>query len=359
MNTKKLAVLLAAACAALALGREGRADHGGNAITWGPVVGRQGPRVRRLHPGTRRRRAPLHQLRRLLGPERQPAAKGLHGVRADRRRPVEPGRAGPADPGPHRLRRPRRRHEAVERARGRRQAVHVGPQLRPRRHPGPPEVQRRLHPTSGSNWTWAPWTLTQFGYPVFVQGAPGPYHYIVAHDNNSAYKPADRFVLMRVPVGKLLERSAYRYFSGTAAAPAWTDSYAGRRPILTAPGQSFRSGVSYSKARGRYYWWRNNGDGKTRAASRSGPRRTRGVHGGGSTTPLIGTWTRASGASSRSRGWARNRSASGHPPPALLRLRPDDDPQGDHRGRPLSARGERPGRGAPPARPVADTPGGP
>jgi hypothetical protein len=56
--------------------------------------------------------------------------------------------------------------------------------------------------------------------------------------------------------------AAPAYFSGTDAVPAWTGSYTGRKPILTALGQSYRSGISYSKARGRYYWWRNNGDSK-------------------------------------------------------------------------------------------------
>jgi hypothetical protein len=37
-----------------------------------------------------------------------------------------------------------------------------------------------------STWTWSV-NLTNFGYPVFVQGAPGGYLYIVAYDNNSAY----------------------------------------------------------------------------------------------------------------------------------------------------------------------------
>jgi hypothetical protein len=136
------------------------------------------------------------------------------------------------------------------------------------RNQGPGGTQARLKysddftRSSGSRWTWAPWTLTRFGYPVFVQGAPGPYAYIVAHDNDSAYRPADRFVLMRVPLEGLLDESAYEYFSGTAAVPAWTGSHAARQPILTGPGQCFRSGMSYNKARGRYYWWRNNGDSK-------------------------------------------------------------------------------------------------
>lgn len=126
---------------------------------------------------------------------------------------------------------------------------------------------------SDSKWTFAPWTLTQFGYPVFVQGAPGPYAYIVAHDSNSAYKPADRYVLLRAPLDRLLDQKAYEYFSGTASAPAWSTSYAARSPVFSASGQAYRSGMSYSQARGRYYWWQNTG--KTKSTGRfrvlSGP----------------------------------------------------------------------------------------
>jgi len=126
---------------------------------------------------------------------------------------------------------------------------------------------------SGSDWRWAPWSLTQFGYPVFVQGAPDTYAYIVAHDSSSAYKPASQYVMMRVAQDKLLDQSAYEYFSGTAAKPAWSRSYAARQPIFTAPGECYRSGISYNQARGRYYWWQNTGDTKTTGRFRvlSGP----------------------------------------------------------------------------------------
>ena len=266
MNIRKAAVLLAAACAVIALGREGRADHGGNAITWGPVVGIKAPGCDAFTPV---RAADGHHY------TSYGDCSGLNG-NLPRKVSMGFGRivGGPANPAVQDLPTPDLT-DYGDRDAGMKpsSALVVGGRLYMWvRNYAPGGTQARLKysddftRTSGSNWTWAPWTLTQFGYPVFVQGAPGSYHYIVAHDNNSAYKPADRFVLMRVPVGKLLERSAYRYFSGTAAAPAWTGSYTGRRPILTAPGRSYRSGVSYSKARGRYYWWRNNGDsGDTRS----------------------------------------------------------------------------------------------
>jgi hypothetical protein len=115
----------------------------------------------------------------------------------------------------------------------------------------------------GSAWGWAPWTLEEFGYPVFVQAGQadaggGAYAYVVAHDGPSAYKPADRFVLMRVPVDRILEQEAYEFFAGTAGAPpAWVGhaERARRTAIFESKGRCFRSGMSYNAARGRYYWW--------------------------------------------------------------------------------------------------------
>ena len=43
----------------------------------------------------------------------------------------------------------------------------------------------------------------------------------VAADGPSAYVPADRFILMRVPVGSITSQSAYQFFSGTPSAPRW------------------------------------------------------------------------------------------------------------------------------------------
>jgi hypothetical protein len=116
-------------------------------------------------------------------------------------------------------------------------------------------------PGGGSHWTWAPLTLPRFGFPVFVQGAPGSYAYVVAHDNNSAYTPGDRFILMRLPLSQLGSATSPQYFCGTATAEAWCSSYASRKPIVTLAGKCFRSGVSYNAARGRYYWWQSNAEG--------------------------------------------------------------------------------------------------
>src|SRR3954451_18503338 len=114
----------------------------------------------------------------------------------------------------------------------------------------------------GSTWAWASWTLTQFGYPVFVQAGEnyaggGQYVYVGAADGPSAYVPADRFILMRVPVGSIAKQSAYQFFSGTPGHPVWV-SFANRTQrtaIYTSPGRCLRNGMTYDAARGRYYWW--------------------------------------------------------------------------------------------------------
>ena len=91
-----------------------------------------------------------------------------------------------------------------------------------------------------SSWAWASWTLTEFGYPVFVQGTAayggGTYAYIVAADTPSAYVPGNHFVLMRVPVGHILDLTAYEFFSGTPASPAWVGfaERASRTAIFTS-----------------------------------------------------------------------------------------------------------------------------
>jgi hypothetical protein len=135
------------------------------------------------------------------------------------------------------------------------------------RNYGPNGTQARLKYSddftrrSNSTWTWANMTLPQFGYPVFVQGKPSEYYaYFIAHDNNSAYVPADRFVLMRVPLSKLATQAKPEYFSGDPAHPLWSSSYQARKAIFTADGKCYRSGISYNRFRDRYYWWQNNGN---------------------------------------------------------------------------------------------------
>ena len=128
-------------------------------------------------------------------------------------------------------------------------------------------TQSRLKYTDNYNlanatWSWASWTFTEFGYPVFVQYGKdytggGAYVYVVAHDNPSAYTAADRFVLMRVPIASILVQDAYEFFSGTASQPAWVSfaNRASRTAVFTNKGRCLRNGMTHNEARGRYYWW--------------------------------------------------------------------------------------------------------
>jgi CubicO group peptidase (beta-lactamase class C family) len=115
----------------------------------------------------------------------------------------------------------------------------------------------------GRSWTWSTWTFsTSFGYPTFVgfgkdyAGARDDFVYLVSHDADSAYKPADRMILARVPKARLMERAAYEVFGGLTAGgrPLWTRDLARRAAVFTHAGRCYRSGISYCAALKRYLW---------------------------------------------------------------------------------------------------------
>ena len=105
----------------------------------------------------------------------------------------------------------------------------------------------------GRTWTWADWKFTtSFGCPTFLNfgknyaGARDEYVYVYSHDSDSAYEPADRMVLARVPKGRISEPGRLRVLRGLDAGrqPAWTARHrpsAARssrtRGGATAPGQ--------------------------------------------------------------------------------------------------------------------------
>ncbi len=115
----------------------------------------------------------------------------------------------------------------------------------------------------GATWTWSDWRLTEsFGCPTFLNfgpdyaGARDEFVYVYSHDHDSAYRPADRMVLARVPKDRLRERSAYEFFAGfdDAGRPTWSDDVSRRAAVFMHPGRCYRSGISYSSALGRYLW---------------------------------------------------------------------------------------------------------
>ena len=83
----------------------------------------------------------------------------------------------------------------------------------------------------GRTWTWADWKFTNsFGCPTFVnfgreyEGNSDGFAYVLSPDANDAYSLADRFVLARVPVNRIRERTSYEFLGTVDAhgAPVWT-----------------------------------------------------------------------------------------------------------------------------------------
>ncbi len=112
-------------------------------------------------------------------------------------------------------------------------------------------------------WTWSDWKFTEsFGCPTFLNfgrnyaGARDKFVYVYSHDNDSAYQPADRMVLARVPADKIKQQKSYEFFTGLdkTGEPMWTMDLAKRAAVFANPGRCERSGISYNPALKRYLW---------------------------------------------------------------------------------------------------------
>ena len=123
----------------------------------------------------------------------------------------------------------------------------------------------------GKSWNWCDWRFTlSFGCPTFLNfgrnydGARDEYVYIYSPDSESAYKPADRMVLARVPKDRILERDAYEFFEGIdeEGKPKWTRDIRKRGGVFRHPGKCYRSGISYHPVLQRYLWVQIHPDGK-------------------------------------------------------------------------------------------------
>lgn len=114
------------------------------------------------------------------------------------------------------------------------------------------------------------WTIStvyfSLGYCVFCQfgqdyaGAKDNYVYLVTPDTDSAYNPADDFLLLRVNKTNILTQSSYEYFSGLDGdgQPTWSSSSSNAASIMYNAGKCLRSGLSYNEAIGRYLWWQHD-----------------------------------------------------------------------------------------------------
>jgi len=131
----------------------------------------------------------------------------------------------------------------------------------------------------GETWTWCDWKFkTSFGAPTFLNfgknyaGALDGYVYICSHDSSSAYEPADRFVMARVPKDRIKQRRAYEFYKGSngSEGPIWTKNIRDRGAIFINPGECYRSGISYNAGLKRYLWCQTLPAGKDERGPRFG-----------------------------------------------------------------------------------------
>jgi hypothetical protein len=115
----------------------------------------------------------------------------------------------------------------------------------------------------GRTWQWADWRFTtSFGCPTFLNfgkdyaGARDDWVYVYSHDADSAYQPADRMVLARVPKGKITRRDAYEFFKGLDGKqqPLWSKEVADRGAVFSHKGRCYRSGITFDAGLKRYLW---------------------------------------------------------------------------------------------------------
>ncbi|MCS7254369.1 MAG: serine hydrolase [Armatimonadota bacterium] len=145
----------------------------------------------------------------------------------------------------------------------------------------------------GRTWHWCNWKFkVSFGCPTFLnfgknyEGARDEFVYIYSPDSDSAYKPADRMVLLRVHKSKILEQGAHEFFEGfdcgetrneprsevtpkifdknpnEKGEPKWTKDIHKRGAVFVHRQKCYRSGISYHPILKRYLWVQIHPDGK-------------------------------------------------------------------------------------------------
>ena len=115
----------------------------------------------------------------------------------------------------------------------------------------------------GKNWQWSEWIFNQFGYCTFINygrnhsGASDDFVYVVSHDQPSAYKRSDAFVMMRVPKYQIKNRNAYEFFVKLDSdnKPHWSSNISRRGAVFHHSAKCHRSGMSYNQGIKRYIWW--------------------------------------------------------------------------------------------------------
>jgi len=115
----------------------------------------------------------------------------------------------------------------------------------------------------GGTWEWSEWKFeTSFGAPTFLNfgkdyaGARDGYVYIYSHDSDSAYEPADRMALARVPKTRIRDKEAYEFFvrHEKSSGAVWSKNISDRGAVFENRGKCYRSGISYNAGLKRYLW---------------------------------------------------------------------------------------------------------
>lgn len=122
---------------------------------------------------------------------------------------------------------------------------------------------------SGNTWTWAEWKFTtSFGCPTFVNygrnytGNVDGYAYILSPDCNDAYHTADRYVLARVPIERVLARDAYTFYTGSG----WSNDIAERGAVLTRSNECYRASVTFNAGFNRFFLVQTRANAQSRDA---------------------------------------------------------------------------------------------
>jgi hypothetical protein len=112
------------------------------------------------------------------------------------------------------------------------------------------------------SWTFADWKFRQFGLVGFVNfgrdyaGARDEFVYAYSHDGPRADTPADRFVFMRAPKDKVMDRAAWEFFERLDGnAPRWTNDISRRGAVFEHKDACLRSAMTWCAPLRRYLWW--------------------------------------------------------------------------------------------------------
>lgn len=115
----------------------------------------------------------------------------------------------------------------------------------------------------GKTWTWSDWQFKEsFGCPTFLNfgknyaGARDDFVYVYSHDSDSAYEPASRMVMARVPKSCITQQEAYEFFKtlDMRGEPVWTQDIKERGAVFDHFKRCYRAGITYNPGLKRYLW---------------------------------------------------------------------------------------------------------